>query len=401
MKYQDALNYLYNLKGSEHRGKFNLTLTGMRALVKKLGNPQEALKIIHVAGTNGKGSVCAMVSAILQERGYRVGLYTSPHLKDFRERLQINNQKISEEDLVKYVKKIKPLIKSQTFFEVLTSVAFLYFKEKNVDFLVCEVGMGGRLDATNVVNPILSIITNISLEHQDYLGTTIKKISLEKAGIIKEGLPIVTGAKGVSLSVIKEVARQKHAKVYLDGKPLRGYTLGLKGSFQLANASIALTAVNVLNKGGNLKITSQQIKRGLLKTKWHGRFEFISRKILVDCAHNPEAIRALKKEILKIRRGYKRIFLIIGMLKDKDYRTMVKELTPLAERVILVKPPITRGLDPKTLAPYVKKYYVIINDPKKALDYTKKLAKKDDLILVTGSIYVVGSVYSYCKVNNI
>lgn len=391
MDYQQILDYIYSLKGSEHKGNFNLTLKNIKILLKKLGNPEKSLKVIHVAGTNGKGSVCAMLSSILKEAGYKAGMYTSPHLKDFRERFLINDKKISKEDFVKYFKKVKPFITTQTFFEVITTMAFLYFKTKKVDFLVCEVGLGGRLDATNVVRPIISVITNIGLEHQEYLGKTIERIAYEKAGIIKNKIPLVTGAKGPALNVIKKIAKKKNTKVYQDGKPIKGFPLKLKGDFQLVNASLAIEAIKVLNQYHNLKINKKIIKKGLLKTAWPGRLEFISKNVLVDCAHNLDAIKALKKELKGIKKDYKKLYLIIGILKDKDYKNMLKELTPLAQKVILVKARIPRALEPETLAKQIKNP-IIIKNPKKALIYAKKIAKKNELIVVTGSIYVVGEV---------
>src|SRR3989339_964970 len=325
MNYKQTLDYIYNLKGSEYKGNFNLSLGNVKVLLRKLGNPEKSLKVIHVAGTNGKGSVCAMIASILREAGYKVGMYTSPHLKDFRERFLINGVKISEKELVRYFAKVKPFVTNQTFFEVITAMAFLYFNDKNVDFLVLEVGMGGRLDATNVVNPLVSVITNIGLEHQDYLGNTVEKIAYEKAGIVKEGKPVVTGASGAALNVIKKVAKERNAPLSLV-KPIRKIPLRLKGDFQRINASIVWETIKVLNKEYNLKVNNSKIKKGLLKTKWPGRLEFISSNVLVDCAHNPEAVKALKKELIKIKKNYKKIYLIIAMLKDKDYKTMLKEL---------------------------------------------------------------------------
>jgi len=391
MNYKQTLDYIYNLKGSEYKGNFNLSLGNVKVLLRKLGNPEKSLKVIHVAGTNGKGSVCAMIASILREAGYKVGMYTSPHLKDFRERFLINGVKISEKELVRCFQIVNLFITNQTFFEVITAMAFLYFNDKNVDFLVLEVGMGGRLDATNVVNPLVSVITNIGLEHQDYLGNTVEKIAYEKAGIVKEGKPVVTGASGAALNVIKKVAKERNAPLSLV-KPIRKIPLRLKGDFQRINASIVWETIKVLNKEYNLKVNNSKIKKGLLKTKWPGRLEFISSNVLVDCAHNPEAVKALKKELIKIKKNYKKIYLIIAMLKDKDYKTMLKELLPLANGVILTKVKIPRALEPKVLAKYVGKNYIIIEDAKKALRYAKEIAKKDDLIVVTGSIYLVGEV---------
>lgn len=391
MNYKETIDYIYNLKGSEHKGKFNLSLKNIKLLLKKLDNPEKDLKIIHVAGTNGKGSVCAMLSSILKESGYKIGMYISPHLKEFRERFRINNKNIPEKEFVKHFKKIKPLIQNQTFFEVITAIAFLYFKEKKVDFLVCEVGLGGRLDATNVITPLASVITNIGLEHQEYLGETLEKIAYEKTGIIKNNIPLVTGAKGVALKVIKDIAKKKNAKIHIDGTPIK-IKLKLKGEFQKINASIAKETIDVLNKYCNLQIKKSIIKKGLLKTDWHGRLEFISKNILVDCAHNLDAIRALKKEILKLK--YKRLFLITGFLEDKDYKGILKQLVPLSERIILTKPQIPRALDPASIAKHIqenyKNNYIIMGDVKKALNYSKKIANNNDLILITGSIYIVG-----------
>jgi dihydrofolate synthase/folylpolyglutamate synthase len=271
---------------------------------------------------------------------------------------------------------------------VITAIAFLYFKDKKLDYLVCEVGMGGRLDATNTVRPLISVITNIGLEHQEYLGKTVEKIAYEKAGIIKKKVPVVTGAKGIAFKVMKKIARRNNSRLYIS-KPVNWIKLKLRGDFQLINASIAIETIRVLNKEYNLKINKKQIKDGLLKTIWHGRLEFIERNVLIDCAHNLEGIKTLKKELSNIK--YDNLYLITGFLKNKDHKNMLKELTPLAKEVILVKPKIPRAIDPKELTKYTKNYR-IINDTKEALRYAKKLAKKDDLILITGSIYVVSEV---------
>ncbi|MBU0627656.1 MAG: bifunctional folylpolyglutamate synthase/dihydrofolate synthase [Nanoarchaeota archaeon] len=392
MNYKQTLNFIYNLKGSEHKGSFNLSLENMKILLKKLNSPEKSLKIIHVAGTNGKGSVCAMLSSILKEAGYKVGMYISPHLKEFRERFTINKKMISEQELVYYLEKLKPFITDQTFFEVVTALAFLYFKEKKVDYLVCEVGLGGKLDATNIITPLVSIITNIGLEHQDYLGDTIEKIASEKAGIIKTNIPIITAAEGPALNVIKKAAKERNSEVFTVNNPLTEFPLRLNGDFQKTNASIASETIKVLNNHYNLKIKQESIKTGLLKTTWPGRLEFISKNTLVDCAHNPSAIKALKKELLKIKKNYKKVFLIFGVLKDKDHKKMLDVLTPLINKIIFVKPKIPRALDPDILAKETEKENIVIPDIKKALAYATKQAGKDDLILITGSIYLVGEV---------
>lgn len=403
MDYLETIGYLFNLKGSEEKGKgYNLDLNNIKKLLNKIGNPQKSLKAIHIAGTNGKGSVCAMLSSILKQAGYKVGMYTSPHLVDFRERFQINGKNISKKDLVYYFNKIKNSIKNQTFFEVITAIAFLYFKEKKVDYVVLEVGLGGRLDATNVVDPLVSVITNISLEHTQLLGETVEEIAYEKAGIIKKNKPVVIGATGSALKVIKNVVKKNSSKSYLVKKykkinntfninNYKDLKLNLRGDFQIQNAALALTTIDVLNEHYNLKINKRNIKKGLLSIQWLGRFEFIEPNLLVDCAHNPAAALTLKKEILKNK--YKRIILIIGILKDKDYKKILSIITSITDKIILTKPPIGRASDPNILGEYlkeIKRDYIIINNVKKAVNYAKNLS--NNLILVTGSIYTVREI---------
>jgi len=386
MNYTQAVNYLCNLE------KFGTKLGLSRAeeLLEKLGNPEKNLKVIHVTGTNGKGSVCAMLSSILQEAGCKVGLYTSPHLKKFNERYKINGKDISDKDIVRYFNKVKRFATNQSFFEFTTSMAFLYFYEKKVDFLILEVGMGGRLDATNVVKPLVSIITNVGLEHTGHLGNTIAKIAYEKSGIIKDKVPVVTAAKGDALKVIKDAAKQRKSPLFI-AKPMRKVALSLKGGFQQSNAAIVLETMRVLNNYYNLKIKNNTINKGLLKAKWPGRLQFIKKNILVDCAHNLDGVKALYKELKKLK--YNRLFLIIGILKDKDYKSMLRLLTPLACKTILTKVKYEgRATEPKDIAKYAQGNYMIAKDVKKALKYAKTMANKNDLILITGSIYLVGEV---------
>ncbi|HZX44066.1 MAG TPA: folylpolyglutamate synthase/dihydrofolate synthase family protein [Candidatus Nanoarchaeia archaeon] len=392
MDYEQVVDEIFSIRGSEHVGSFKLGLKKINDLLEKLGNPQKTLRCIHVAGTNGKGSVCAMISQILIEAGYKTGMYTSPHLKDFRERYQINNRMMTKQEAITYYQKVKPHITNQSFFEVITAMAFLYFKEKKIDYLVCEVGLGGRLDATNVITPLLSIITNIGLEHKDYLGGTIEKIAFEKAGIIKENIPVVTGAKGSALKVIRKMAIERHARLFTYGKPDIKYPLNLKGEFQKINSGVVIKAVNVLNDKYNLKISNAQIKKGLARAMIPGRLQFISKNTLIDCAHNPPAVKTLCKELVKLKKSHDKIILIMGVLKDKDYRLMLDGLAKLSDRIVIVKPKIPRALDPRVIAKGLEKNFIIIEDTKKALVYAKKIAGPKDLIVVTGSFYVVGEV---------
>lgn len=401
MQYKKVIKFLYSL---ERFKGIKLGLESINSLLEKLGSPYKELKVIHVAGTNGKGSVCAMLSSILQEAGYKVGMYTSPHLVDFRERFLINNKKITKNEVIKYFDIVKKQYTNETYFEFITAMAFLYFKDKKVDFLVLEVGMGGRLDATNVVKPLTAVVTNVSLEHTNYLGETIKAIAYEKAGIIKENTPTVTGAKNEALEVIKKVCREKNSKLFLTKhyKKINGYfdvnkyknlKLNLNGDFQLENAAVAVRVIDILNKCYGLKINKDSIKDGLKKTKWPGRLEFISKNILVDCAHNPAAFLELRKEIKKLKLKFKRLILVIGILKDKDIKSIIKIIEPLTNIVIITKPKIDRASEPEDIAKYVKKEHRIVEDVKKAFSYAKKIAKKEDLVLVAGSMYVVGEIY--------
>jgi len=377
MNKSQALKFMYKLRGK----KYNLELGAIKRLLSKLGNPHLKLKVIHVAGTNGKGSVCAMVSSILSE--YKVGMYTSPHLVSFNERIQINSKSISNKDFLKYFNKVVKVYSGETFFEFVTALAFLYFHDKKVDYLVLEVGMGGRLDATNVINPLISVITNIGLEHQQYLGNDIGKIAYEKAGIIKEKGIVVTSAKGVALDVIKKIANQRGNKLFIV-KDKKNIKLNVLGSFQKENALIAIKVASIL------KISKKNISKGLLEIKWPGRFEYISKNVLVDCAHNLAGINVLKKELSRIKKEYKKIILVFGVMADKEYGKMLDELLSLVDFIVLTKPKIKRALDPKKLV--VKKDKKIIKDVSKALGYAKKVANGDDLVLVTGSIYTVGEV---------
>lgn len=386
MNHKQALDYLFSL---QHFGT-HLGLANTTRLLNKLRNPHKNLKAIHVAGTNGKGSVCAMLSSILQKAGYKVGMYTSPHLKDLNERFQVNGEKISNKDIARLAAIVKKHRKDQTFFETITSMAFQYFKEQKVDFLVLEVGLGGRLDSTNVVKPLVSVITNVDIDHIDYLGKHIANIAYEKAGVIKNKIPVVTAAGGKALKVIQNVAKERDSKLFLVKKPSKRIKLSLDGDFQQINAAVALETIHVLKKHYNLKVTNGDIELGLKTTYWPGRFEYIKGNLLVDCAHNLAGVKVLVKELKKVK---KKIILVVGILKDKDQEGMLKLLEPFASKTILTKAKVPRATEPKELAKYLKKSYKIINEPKKAIKYAKSIAKKNDLVVVAGSIYIVGEMY--------
>jgi dihydrofolate synthase/folylpolyglutamate synthase len=402
-RYEDTLTYLFGL----YRFGSRPGLGPIRKVLKKLGNPERGLKVIHVAGTNGKGSVCAVLSSVLKEGGYRVGMYTSPHLVDFRERIQVNGRMISKNDVIRLFKLVKSKNVELTYFEFVTALAFKYFMERKVDILVCEVGLGGRLDATNVVRPLVSVITNISKEHTDVLGSEIRQIAFEKAGIIKRNSLAVTNAKGEALEVIKKTCRDKRSELIMVKKNARKISSGLDkqkvvyknlqtdfpllGDFQLENLNIALETIEQVRRFG-FDPPMQKIRLGLEKTKWPGRIEIAGKKplFILDGAHNPAGIRALKKFVEKL--DYRRLILLTGMLEDKDYRRMIRYLKPLASKTIITKPRMYRALDPRVIGMHVKSNFVIRGEIKDALKEAGRLAKKDDAILVTGSIYLIGNV---------
>lgn len=386
MNYKQILKELYSLENV----KFKQTLDNMRLLLKKLNNPEKNLKYIHVAGTNGKGSVCAMISSILENAGYKVGMYTSPHMKRFNERIRINNKLITDKDIVKYYLRVKKHVTNQTFFEITTAMAFLFFKGKNVDFTVLETGLGGRLDTTNVIIPLISIITNIGLEHTEYLGNTIEKIAYEKAGIIKKNTPVVTAASGIALATIKKVSNKNNSKLYIVNKKIPKYKIGLKGEFQKSNASIAIKTIDILNNSNKIKINKNNIINGLKNAKWPGRFQFIGKNILIDSAHNPGGFKTLVKELENI--SYNNLILVVGFSDDKDIKTISTILNNKADKVIITKSSNFKAADPKIIKKYFNKNSIIINNPKKALNYAKSIAAKKDLILITGSIFLVGEL---------
>lgn len=398
-KYEEALKYLYDL---QRRG-IKLGLESMKKILEMLGNPEKGLKVIHVAGTNGKGSVCAMIDSILEDAGYKVGRYTSPHLCRFTERFAVNNKEISKEEVVRLVNYLKPYFErvKLTFFEAVTVMAILYFKQKKVDFVVMEVGLGGRLDATNIVNSIISIITNIELEHTEYLGDNIKKIAMEKAGIIKENGVVVTAAEGEALEVIKSVCEDKNAKlipllkcvkregkIEIDG--LLDIELNLDGNFQFSNASVAVTA-SIALRDLQVNVPDSAIRIGLEYVEWPGRFEFYKKNILLDCAHNESGIIALKREVERL--NYKNLILIIGILDDKKFEGMIEKVASIATKIIVTKATTDRAIPIETLAKEVKKHtnnYVTKEKVSEAIAYAKSILGKEDLLLITGSCYVVG-----------
>jgi dihydrofolate synthase/folylpolyglutamate synthase len=391
-------------------------LATIRKILSGLGNPQDTYACVHVAGTNGKGSVASSLASILNQAGYKTGLYTSPHLVQFNERIQINNRPISNAGVVKSYNKIKRVHygeREPTFFEFATVMALAEFARQKVDWAIIETGMGGRLDATNIIDPRLCIITNISLEHRDYLGNTLEQISGEKAGIIKRRTPVITGIRQKkALAVVEKIAAKKSAPLFRFGKEIkvrrnssgsfsyrgieavwRNLKTGLQGNHQVDNAALVLAACELINKAGG-KLSLADIQAGLINNRWPGRLEIVSEKpcIILDGAHNFIAARNLAR-FLSTNFAERKITMVIGILDDKPYNAMLKCLLPAAERVVITQAKINRAMEPEKLETLAKKIVprvTIISDVKAALEYAIKTASPDDVICVAGSLYVVG-----------
>jgi len=383
--HEDARRYLEGKKESE----MLLGLDRISAVLGALGNPQERVNAIHIAGTNGKGSTCAFIARILTEAGLKTGLYTSPHLLDLKERVRINGGKINEGDfwgLVEGVRNASEKTKTQlTYFEILTAVAFLHFEREKVDYAVMEVGMGGRLDATNVCRAGVAVITNIGIEHAEHLGNSLEKIAGEKAGIIKEGQIVVTSETNETvLDVFREKCREKNSKlVVVSGDDANRFALGMKGGHQKLNAACAVAAAKELGIGND------KIAKGLKETKVRGRFEAAGENpiVVVDIAHNPAGMGTVAEAVKENYPG-KRITLVIGVSSDKDAKGIVQEIVHLASEVYITKAKY-RGMETGTLREIAGKG-TVVEDVETAVKKAIASAKEDSVVLVTGSNFVVG-----------
>lgn len=420
MNYNQAIQYLYNLT----RLGWKLGLNKIRSLLNELNNPHEKFKTIHIGGTNGKGSTSAMVESILRSAGYKTGLFTSPHLVYIGERIKCNGRSISQEQLVYYIERLQPLIKKYkcTFFEAITAIAFLYFADQQVDIAVIEVGLGGRLDATNVITPLISIITNIEIDHTKQLGFNRKSIAFEKGGIIKPSTICITNCHYNNVkTVFEQICQERQAEhmgvdqfLKIDnvqlGEKITSLDMSINGSFfpqlklsligehQIQNAALAVTAANILNDRF-LPIKIENIYNGLLDVQWPGRLQTVSYnpKIVVDVGHNPNGILIIKKSIRTIFR-YDRLIVVFGVCKDKNYTAMIQKLAPLSDLFITVKANTHRASSPVTLAKIAFKYTNHVykcNTSIEGLNYAQHYAKKNDLILCVGSHYVVGDIISF------
>jgi len=424
MSFNDTLKWLYSFQ----RFGIKLGLERISYISKELGNPHKKYKVIHVGGTNGKGSVCMLLESILTNAGYKVGVYTSPHLQHISERIAIGKNRISEDDLVSLVNKVKPIVnqmvknnKDPTFFEIITAMAFHYFSCKNVDFAIIEVGLGGRYDATNIVDSTIIIITNVSLEHQNILGKNIKDIAFEKAGLIKKNIPVITAAKGDSLNIIEKVAKKRDLSIYkIDTKKwkrinhnqsiqefiikgiLKDYSVRTQmlGKYQGENIALAIAAIENLQMNG-IYITDLNILNGVEKAFNPGRMEIICYKpiLLLDGAHNTAGMESLCNSI-RNDFYFNKLIVILGILSDKDIPSMLSIIIPLANVIITTKSNISRACEPFALKEMItkldKKKEVIIKEKIiDAIEFAKTIAEESDIICITGSLYIVGRARDY------
>lgn len=419
MNIQEAMDFIHQ---TQYKGS-KLGLSNIQTLMELLGNPQDELKYIHVAGTNGKGSTSAMLSSILVEAGYNTGLFTSPYINEFNERIQVNGKNIPDEFLIKYVEKLKIALDKMdnkpTEFEIVTALGFLYFHEMNCDIVVLEVGLGGRLDSTNIIGkPEIAVITAIGIDHTKELGEDIEKIAWEKAGIIKENSDVVLYEQDeVITNVINKICKEKSAKLYisepqeiilkdfslqnqvLDYKNLKEVKLGLLGEHQLKNAAVVLKTVEVLeSKGWN--ISKESFIAGLKKVKWPARFEVMNMNpvFIVDGAHNPHGVETLAKNIDNYFKN-KKITFITGVMQDKDYGKMYDLIAPFAKKFVVVKPENPRAFDYHELGKFLKNRYnvEIIEGENIQLGIEKALesSNEEDIIIAFGSLYMAGEIRSY------
>ena len=399
--------------------KFGLSCT--LSLLDRLGIPFDRGSYLHVAGTNGKGSVAAMLSAILTRAGYPVGLFTSPHLVRFQERYRLRDEDITAEGLLHLINRVREAIdeaEPPTFFEFAAAMAFLYFHEQGARPVILETGMGGRLDATNIITPLVSVITNISLDHQYFLGETLIAIAGEKAGIIKPGAPLVTYARQKRvLSLFRKRCQELAAPMYVGGvdfkprglnrgrfsyqglrQPLEKLAVQLAGRHQYKNAAVALAVIELLQERG-FPVPEEAIREGLARVRWPGRLERVPQdpRVILDGAHNPDAAHSLA-QVLKQDRPPGRRFLVMGIMADKDEEAILSTLLPLAQTVIFTRPRYFRAAKTADLARRAQPYHLeVLQEPEvaQALNRARSLAGPQDQVVVTGSLYTVGEALEY------
>lgn len=417
----------------EERERFGikLGLDNTYALLERFHNPHKELSCLHIAGTNGKGSLCTYLSYVLEEAGYQVGLFTSPFIGSFNERFQINRQNISKEDLLLLLKEMHAIVDemerediSPTYFEVLTVLCFEYFRRKRVDFAVIEVGLGGLYDSTNVIErPLASFISTIHYDHTEYLGDTLEEIAEQKAGIIKEDSFVFCYPNEQNvIKVFRKKAKLYHSKFFvLDKKDVRigsvepgntvfsykekkNLSLCMWGEYQAFNASLAVLGLEKLKEEGRLNFTEENLYSGLKKARLTARLEVLGKEpfFILDGAHNVEGVSALRKAIKNLKYG--RLVLGLGILKDKNYRDMIKALVPLADEIVTTEIPVQRSLKAKELyeeVSQISSHVYCESSIEKAVEKSRRIAGKEDLILWCGSLYLAGEIRKlYCESEN-
>lgn len=422
--YNETVNYLYGLQ--KHGIKLGLANTNK--LMQLLGQPQKSFRAIHVAGTNGKGSTASAIASILHATGLKVGLFTSPHLVSFTERIKINNLQISEPDVIKLACEVRQVTESDdlnpTFFEFITAMAFDHFSSNSVDWAVIETGLGGRLDATNIISPDISIITNISLDHSEFLGNSIPEIAFEKAGIIKPHVPVVTAVDlPDAINQLSDAAKSNESELHLYNREFRGSLISMNdqcitfdyqgynhyeklsapvtGKYQLYNTCLAIRASEILSQSG-LPVTDASVRTGLQNLRLEGRLEWFSHTppIMLDGAHNAEAAKALADSIKDIFSD-KEIIVIAGIMEDKDIKGILKPLLQIADSLILTKAKYDRAASPEKLKEIISEITkpdmqqatgstIYTGSVKEAIHIAKKQCKENAIILITGSFYTTG-----------
>ena len=408
MTYQETLAYIYGL------GRFGMRpgLERISSLLSALDNPHDKVKILHVAGTNGKGSTAAFLSSIMSCGGYKAGLFTSPHLNRFTERIRINDKEIGEEDVVRLTGRIMAAAPPETtFFEIVTAMAFLHFSEQHVDMAIMEVGMGGRFDATNAASGIITIIMPVSLDHCEYLGDTLAEIAFEKAGMVKPGRPVVISSQSnEALAIIRRQCEKLSSPLFSIGEHFTGYwekgvldyhgirtdlsglQPGITGSYQSGNAACALAAAELLCEMG-IHLSATALRKGIETASWPGRMEFVGEtpRILLDGAHNPAGGQALAEALKDIPRD--RLVLVAGVMANKDIGAIFSRLFPLTDSAYAVSPALERALPSDRLADLFRVNGVTCDDAgtvAEGLERARKAAKPGDLILVCGSLFTIG-----------
>lgn len=434
MNYEESIEWLQSV------GTFGIKpgLSRIEALAKKLDHPEKAYQIVHVTGTNGKGSVVSMITSVLENATLKVGCFTSPHLIEYTERIHVGGKDISREDFARAATVVKTAVdevmqdggEAPTQFEILTAMAFWYFKEEKVDYAVLEVGMGGLYDSTNIVTPVVSVITNVAMDHMAYLGNTLQEIAQQKAGIIKDGVPVVTAAQHVALKEIKTAARKHKSRLYFYGRDFEidtrnkyghGQVVVVKrkdmpkelekcllfvpfvGPHQAVNAAVATMALTVVMKQDE-RVNENDLREGLARATWPGRFDthiVDGKTVVIDGAHNPAGAEALQESMEEQYKDKRRIF-VFSSLKDKETETVIQTLVRKGDTVYAVKAPTDRTRTPKEIGEIIERQHiqakhVEISSERDALEEALKEAGENDILLVCGSLYIVGEALTWVR----